>query len=530
MPTIESFTGCKGILMMLALAMLMSLAAGSVCAANASVKCPFKMPAVNQPVFQNKTFNIRDYGAVGDGKTSNTKAIASAIEACSKAGGGKVLIPEGIWLTGPIHLKSNINLHMDKGAEVRFSNDFNEYLPVVLTRWEGIECYNFSPLIYANGCTNIAVTGEGTLQGQGEAWWPWKANKQKIAGKLYEDAVNGVPVKDRILGKEGGLRPSFVQPINCKNVLIEGFTIKNGPMWTIHPVYCENIIVRNVKVETNGPNNDGINPDSCKNMIIEDCSFSTGDDCIVLKSGLNEDGWRVNKPTENVIIRRCHTERGHGGVVIGSEMSGGVRNVFVHDCEFIGTNIGIRMKSRRGRGGVVENIWVQDTKMKNIGDQAFQINMFYGSGTLEPRTETPPTFRNIHLKNITCEGAGQAIELIGLPEKPLENVTVENVTISGENGVNCSDVKGVSFKNANIISKASPVMQFTNGENIKIDSLKFTATTGTLIKIDGSKTKNIRLIGVTWPESIKGLELGKDVKPNEVSWSEGKTAKSSGVE
>jgi polygalacturonase len=403
---------------------------------------PFQMQQWQPPSFPNRTFDIRDYGAVGDGKTKNTDAFARAIAEAARAGGGLVLVPKGIWLTGPIHLKSNINLHLAEEAELRFSTDFDDYLPRVFTRWEGTEMKTHSPLIYANGCTNIAITGPGLLNGQGKPWWD-----KKVRGEIH--------------------RPSFIQPINCRNILLEGFSIGSGPMWTIHPVYCENVIIRNVRVQTEGPNNDGINPDSCRNVLIEHCYISTGDDCIAIKSGRDEDGWRVGKPCQNIVVRNCRMKNGHGGVVIGSEMSGDVRNVFVRNCIFDGTDRGIRMKSRRGRGGVVENIWFQDIKMGRIRDEAIRMNLLYGSGKT-PASKKPPTFRNIHIQNVTCQQAEHAIEIIGLPERPIENITLENVSISAEKGLSCTNAKDIKLNNVNIRAKEGPIIQLEDTEDMTI--------------------------------------------------------------
>ena len=381
----------------------------------------------------------------------NTEAFRQAVAACTAAGGGTVRVPPGDWLTGPIHLESNVRLHLEKDAVLRFSTRPADYLPVVFTRWEGHECYNYSPLIYARDCVNVAVTGEGTLDGRGKAWWPWK--KLQNARAVYDAEFNGIAVEDRVFGtEEAALRPSFFQPLGCRNVLVEGVTFRDGPMWTIHPVYCENVIVRNVSVitEVDGPNTDGLNPDSCRNVLIEDCFFSTGDDCIAINSGLNEDGRRVGRPCENVLIRRCRMEHGHGGVVIGSGMSGGVRNVHAHDCDFRGTDRGIRLKSMRGRGGVVENVWFDNVTMADITHEAIQINMFYGSTSADPQTDAAPTFRDIHLTNVSCDGAAAAVELIGLPERPLENVTLKQIRVRAHKPMICQDVAGLAIEDVAI--------------------------------------------------------------------------------
>jgi polygalacturonase len=343
----------------------------------AAAELPFEMTLPVAPVFAPRVFDIRKEGAVAGGAAMCTQAIAAAVEVCAKAGGGRVLVPAGVWLTGPIHLKSNVELHVAEGAELRFSQRFEDYLPPVYMQRAGVRCYGYSPLVYARGCTNVAVTGRGTLNGQGEVWWPWK-KKQPGMGRLLKAGAAGVPVEQRVFASEAdGVRPPFVQFIECRNVLLEGFTLNNGPSWNIHPVYCENLIVRGVSVVTHGPNNDGIDPDSCRNVLIEECLLDTGDDCICLKAGRDEDAWAVGKPCENVVVRHCRTKRGHGGVVFGSEMSAGIRNVLVHDCEFDGTDIGLRFKSLPGRGGYVENIWCRDIRMDRIRNAAVHMTFRY---------------------------------------------------------------------------------------------------------------------------------------------------------
>lgn len=481
------------------------------------MKAPFKMPKIIRPSFPDRTIDIRDYGAVGDGVTVNTKAFADAIAACVKAGGGRVLVPAGIWLTGAIHLKSNINLHIQEGAELRFSDRFSDYLPVVFTRWEGLECYNYSPLIYAKDCTNIAVTGAGKLDGRGQLWWKWKAIQKHGAIRLYNMACDGVAVTKRVLGTEkDALRPSFIEAVNCKNVLIEGITIGSGPMWTIHPVYCDNVLVRKVNIITRGVNNDGLVIDSTRNVLVERCYFDTGDDCVVLKSGLNEDGWRVGRPTEKVIVRYCTTKKGHGGVTIGSEMSGDIRDILIHDCEFNGTNNGIRVKSMRGRGGVVENIWVQDVKMGRIRRAALTFNTFYGQSTLKPSTKTPPVFRNIHIKNIACEYASRAVKIIGLPEQPLENITLENVSIASRWGLECINSKDIKLTGVKITPIKAPVMFVKNSQNVTVSKAACREKVDVFLKIEGRKTKSIRLSGNNFSKAKKDIVLGKTVQSDSI--------------
>ena len=481
------------------------------------MNAPFEMPTIKRPTFPKNTMDIRDFGAVGDGKTVNTEAFAEAIAACAKKGGGRVLVPEGIWLTGPIHFKSKIDLHVSEGAELRFSDTYSDYLPVVFTRWEGLECYNYSPLIYAKDCENIAITGAGTLNGQGEKWWAWKKTQSHGATRLYKMACDEVAVKERVLGTEiDALRPSFIEFINCKNVLVEEITIGSGPMWTLHQLYCDRVLIRKVNIITRGINNDGLIIDSTRNVLIEDCFFDTGDDCVVLKSGLNEDGWRVGKPTEKVVVRNCMTKEGHGGVTIGSEMSGDVRDIFVHDCEFNGTNNGIRVKSMRGRGGVVENVWVQDVKMGRISRAALTFSTFYGLSTLVPSTKTPPIFRNFHLKNVTCDYASRAMKIIGLPEQPLENFTLENITINSHWGMECINVNGVTMTGLEIGPKKSPVMFVKNSQEVAIEEASCKDKVDTFLKIEGKKTENVRLSGNDYSKATHKIVLGKTVPPDSV--------------
>jgi polygalacturonase len=480
---------------------------------------PFEMPQVKPPTFPDRTFDIRTYGAVGDGTTMSTKAFAAAIAACNEAGGGKVVVPAGTWLTGPIHLRSNVNLRLESGAEIRFSTDFDDYLPVVFTRYEGIECYNYSPPIYANNCTNIAITGSGKLDGQGRAWWTNKREQKRSAKELHE-MTRGTPVKDRIFGSpDAFLRPSFIQFINCRNVLLEGVTVGSGPMWTIHPVYCENVIVRKVTLHTKGPNNDGVNPDSCRNVLIEYCNFDTNDDAVAIKSGRDEDGWRVGRPSENIVVRHCRFGLGEacdGVVSIGSEMSGSVRNVLIRDCHFDRTVRGIRIKSMRGRAGVVENIWMQDITTGQIGDEPVLLNTFYGSSSMQPFSDKPPLFRNIHIKNFDCRRSENALTIRGLPEQPIENVTIENLCVAAEDGLTCSDAKGIKLTNVNIEPEESPVMLFKDSRDVTIEKSTCPSDTDVFVKLEGDKTADIRLLENDLSNARRDVVLGQDVSPDAV--------------
>mgnify|MGYP000897584446 CR=1 FL=1 len=420
----------------------------------APITAPFEMPRLERPKFRDATFPITDFGATPGGEVKNTKAINAAIDACAAAGGGTVLCPEGIWLTGAVHLKSNVNLHLARGAVLRFSDDPEDYLPVVFTRWAGFECYNYSPLIYARDCENIAVTGPGTLDGNGRAWWPWAERQEDTAKRMYrEQILKGVPPEERVYGTvEAGLRPQFISPIHCTGVLLEGFTIAvPGPFWTIDLVYCDRVIVRTLRVQTaGGPNTDGINLDSSRHALIEHCFLNTGDDCICMKSGMNEDGWRVGKPTENVVIRYNRTAHGHGGAVFGSDTSGDIRNVHVYRNIYDGTDLGIRLKSTRGRGGIVEKLWFEDIEMRNITGEAVQISTAYRAwmGTTEGKA---PVFRDLSFRNIHVEGAKQAVRVEGLPEAPIQGLHLENVTVKAEQGMSVEHLQGLVLEDFTVL-------------------------------------------------------------------------------
>lgn len=401
---------------------------------------PFEMEVIKEPVFPSNVFTV-----------SASCSIQETICQCAASGGGTVIVPSGKWHTGPLHLSDNIHLHFEDGASLLFSNNPDDYLPVVFTRWEGMECYNYSPLIYAIDCKNLAITGNGTLIGNGESWWSWKQLQQEAANELCYAEFNHIPVKERIYGtKNAALRPSFLQFIRCSEILIDGITLIDGPQWTLHPVYCEQMIIRNVKIHTTGHNTDGLNPDSCKNVLIEHCDFFTGDDCIAINSGMNEDGWRVNRPCENIIIRNCTMSGGHGAVVIGSAMSGGVRNIYAHHCEIANTMQGIRLKSMRGRGGFVENIVFEDFEINNVSNEAIQINMYYEFSTVIPKSQAPSIFRNIFIKNVSGAGADTAIMIKGLPEEKLKNIRLENISLKAANSLICSDVEEIHFENVQL--------------------------------------------------------------------------------
>lgn len=383
---------------------------------------------IQPPTFPDRDFVLTAYGAKGDGETDCTEAFRRAIEACCRAGGGRVVVPAGTWKTGAIHLQSNVNLHLERGATVRFSTDPADY-PTVYTRFEGTECMNYSPLIYAFEQENLAITGEGTLDGCAgdENWWRWKNSQKADVTALCEQAEQGTPVEERRYGLGRQLRPNMIQPYRCRNILIEGVTVRNSPMWHIHPVLSQNITVRNVTVIGHGPNNDGCNPESSRDVLIEGCFFDTGDDCIAIKSGRNADGRRVNVPSENIIIRRCTMKDGHGGVVIGSEVSGGVRNVFAEECLMNSPNLdrGLRIKTNSMRGGVVENIFMRNVTMEQVREAALKINYYYQEGDRGP---FPPTVRNVFMTNVRCLKSEYPWHIRGYAHNPVRNVVLTDCT------------------------------------------------------------------------------------------------------
>jgi polygalacturonase len=418
--------------------LLIALAASSLLRAEPVgwEQVPQILARIQAPAFPAHDFVITKYGAVADGQSDCTAAIGKAVAACAKAGGGRVVVPAGEFVTGPIHLQSGVNLHLATNATLKFTTDTKAYLPAVLTRFEGIECYNYSPLIYALDQKNVAVTGPGTLDGQAteDNWLRWKGKKdpstntQKIAnGRLKKMAEDGVPVEQRRFGEGDYLRPSFIQFYRCRNVMVEGVRIRRSPMWEIHPVLCTNVIVRGVDIVTHGANNDGCDPESCRDVLIENCLFDTGDDCIAIKSGRNADGRRVGVPSVNLIIRGCTMRDGHGGVTIGSEISGSCSNVFAENCEMSSPNLtcALRLKSNAVRGGVEQNIFMRNIKVGQVSDSVLQIDYLYEEGT---NGMFPPAARNVVMENITVDHTPRVLNVRGFPGAEISNVRIYNST------------------------------------------------------------------------------------------------------
>jgi polygalacturonase len=484
-------------------------------ASHAWAAVPGILQRIVPPVFPVREFPITKFGALAGGTNDCTRAFQQAIAACHEAGGGKVTVPAGKYLTGPIHLRSNVELHLSVEAEIIFSDRFEDYLPPVFVRIGGVEVYNYSPLIYALNCTNIAVTGKGRLNGNSKAWWGWSKLQTK---KFFEMGAAGVPVEQRVFGTpEAAIRPSFLNLVSCTNILLEDFTIGSGPNWTVHPVYCVNTTIRGVQVLTDGPNNDGIDPDSCRDMLIENCTFDTGDDCVVLKSGYNQDGWRVGRPTENVIMRRCFSKRGHGGLVIGSEMSGSVSNIFMEDCQFEGTDRAIRIKSRGDRGGVVENVYARNLAVKNMQREVVILNMDYNSDRQAFLKETPPVFRNMQFENITGDGAPTAILIQGLASSPIQDIQFVNLTIKSTKGVVANYAQGLTFENVQVTPAKGPVFDLSEASAITIKKSVAPAGTDVFLKLAGTNSSDIRIEASNLSGAKQPFVTGAGVATNAVT-------------
>jgi len=411
------------------------------------------MPAIfgriKPPRFPNRTFHLK---AKADGSSDCTTAFRDAINQCSASGGGKVVVPAGTYLTGPIHLRNNVNLELSERATIKFSQNPKDYLPVVFSRWEGVELFNYSPFIYAFGQQNIAITGKGTLDGQSgnDHWWPWKNQARSDRNTLFEMAEKGIPVKDRVFGDGHYLRPQFIQPYRCQNVLIDGVTIRNSPMWEIHPVLCRNVIVQNVNISSHGPNNDGCDPESCTDVLIKNCSFDTGDDCIAIKSGRNADGRRLNAPTENIIVQGCRMKDGHGGITVGSEISGGVRNLFAENCKLDSQNLdhALRVKNNAMRGGLLEHLHFRNLEVGQVAHAVITIDFNYEEGA---KGSFVPVVRDYTVDRLRSAKSKHALDVQGLPSAPVIDLRLTNCTFDNVSEGNIvKNVKNARLDNVKI--------------------------------------------------------------------------------
>ncbi len=524
----------------------------------------FEMPRVKETSFPDYSKNIRDFGAESGGMVKNTEAIKKAIDDVNAKGGGKVVIPRGLWLTGPIILKSNVNLHLEAGALSVFSRDFDDY-HLIETSFEGLNTVrNISP-IYAKNVENIAITGTGTIDGSGDAWRYVKKEKMtenqwkklvSSGGVLSENGREWYPSENARLGKELSsdqnvpdldgieehqkvkdyLRPVMVSIVESKRILLDGPTFQNSPAWNIHPLMSEDIIVRNINVRNPwySQNGDGIDIESCKNVLIYNNTFDVGDDAICFKSGKNEDGRNRGMATENVIVKNNIVYHGHGGVVMGSEMSGDIRNIHISNNTFMGTNVGLRFKSTRGRGGVVENIYISNINMINIPNEPITFNLFYGgqAPSLEqgqdainkvndaevfPVTVETPAFRNIFMKNIRATGSGRAAFFMGLPEKNVQNIHIENSVFEAEQGITAIDVDGLVLTNVKVLSPNDAALTMYNTKNVTVKDFSYDEKAETPVRVLGNKSANIKLQKKDFKTSKEQVFRDKGVGKNAVN-------------
>lgn len=431
------------------------------------------------------TIDVSKHGADNTGQTKTSAVINSLIDSLTSKGGGTLYFPAGTYFCGPIVLKSNITLDLDAGATLLFSDDFEDYLPMVQSRWEDVRVKTFISPIYARGASNISITGRGHIEGQGKKWWDYwyKVNRENINDCKYQkmfDELNAATIqKSPYLQKmKHFLRPSMILFYECSNILIEGISMSNPPFWTIQPTFSENITIHNITIENPGesPNTDGIDPSSCRNVHISDCHISVGDDCIVIKSGRDEDGREAAMPTENITITNCTMLNGHGGVVIGSEMSGSVRRVTISNCVFEGTDRGIRFKTMRGRGGVVEDIRISNIVMRNIVNEGIVLNMRYQPTEPEPVSERTPQLRRIHISNVSITDAVNGIAIYGLEEMNVDQVTFSDVFIQTEKGINVSYAKNLIFDNIRLDAQTKNPLVFDNSHTIQANNIQLLNT------------------------------------------------------
>lgn len=453
--------------------------------------------------------DVRDFGARGSGRSDDSAAIERAIDwACSLAGarGARVYFPPGEYYSRPIQLRSHLTLELEAGATLRFSTDFSDY-PLTLARWEGTECYNFRPPIYGRDLIDVAITGRGAIDGRGDAWYPMRRHARESSDRLRDMGERGVPVEERRFGTaEAGLRPSLIQFWDCRKVLVEGVEIRNSPMWTVHPVYSRELVFRDLLIRGDGPNTDGINPDSCEQVLIERCDIATDDDSIAIKSGRDRDGRRVNRPSRDIVIRDCRFARGHSGVAIGSETSGGVSNVRISDCTCDGTNAGILIKTQRGRGGVVEGVLAERITLKDVKRDGLMISMRYNLSQPEPNSERTPTVRDVTYRDIRGTSEQRAGRLIGLEEQDVTKVRLERVDLDARDGLACRWTGDVEMKDVSVRVQRGPALECADSHELRVDGLSASRSTGDtrgpFIEIIDVQGMSVR--GVTAPKDMTG--------------------------
>jgi polygalacturonase len=473
---------------------------------------PFEMPRVERPVFPDYQVSIKDYGAVGDGVFLNTDAFAQAIDHVSEAGGGRVVVPAGVWYTGPIVLKSNVDLHLEKGSLVLFSPQLDLY-PVIDTWFEGWEARRCQSPISARGAENIAITGPGAFDGSGHYWRGVHRGEVSEPEWNWLQAQGGTATEDYWAydASRARIRPVMLSIIECKNILLEDFLIQNSPCWTIHPLFSENLIVDGLLVKNPAwaANGDGLDVESCKNVIVVDTRFDVGDDGICIKSGKDAEGRARGRATENVIVDNCMVFKAHGGFVVGSEMSGGARNISVTNCDFIGTDVGLRFKSKRGRGGVVENIYASNLSMTDLATEAILFDLYYlglsaaevleqgldpgdpDDAPIPAVTEETPAFRNIYISNVACRNAYRAMYFNGLPEMNITNINIENCSITAKVGAELREADGITLKNVYVAPESGPALTLRNVKNLKAEGFETTPGLTEALLYKGSRNEKI---------------------------------------
>jgi len=506
------------------------------------------LPSAVKPEFKRDTFNIARYGAKPDGQTLNTTSINGAIKDCSSKGGGVVLVPEGVWLTGPVVMQNKVNLHISRSAILLFTNDFSQY-PLTKGNYEGKPSMRNQSPVSGTNLENIAITGSGVIDGNGDYWRmvtkdrlterEWK-KKVESGGLVSDDGKTWFPSEKTKKGhsiKETGaivpgktakdyeevkdyLRPTLLNLTGCKKVLLEGVTFQNSPAWCLHLLMCEDLTLKNVSAKNPdyAQNGDGLDLESCKNVLVDGCTFDVGDDGICIKSGKDEEGRKRGIPTENVVIRNSFVYKGHGGFVIGSEMSGGARNIFISDCSFMGTDKGLRFKTARGRGGVVEDIYVKDIYMKDILDEAIYFDMYYFTKPPAPGekvevpavTEATPQFKNFDIRNVVCNGAEKGIFIRGLPEMSIKNISISDVELKTNKGIEIIEAEGISLKGLNVITnQTKPIMYVESSKSVAVDKLAYKNNSELLCLVNGERTKDITLTN-TSTDTVKSKVLAEN--------------------
>lgn len=491
---------------------------------------PFEMPEIKAPQFPNKDFNIIDYGAKSDGVTLNTEAFAEAIDACNKAGGGRVVIPSGTWLTGPIELKSNVNLYSESGALVIFSANHDDYK---------ITNNSVQNPIYGSDLTNIAITGNGVFNGNGDTWRPVK--KEKVTDSQWnslissggivsdngtmwwptKDAMDGESTPDKNNGKDMKKlkeRPILLYLTNCKTICLDGPTFENSARFATSIRNAENLIIRNTKVfnEYYAQNGDGLDITGSKNVLMYNDTVNAGDDGICMKSsgGSNTD---TNEPAmQNVVIQNCIVNHAHGGFVVGSNTDGGMKNIYVHNCDYVGTDAGIKFKSDIDAGGLVEDIFIDGIGMKNIVTDAISFDTDYSGNGKKATGNKIPQFQNIHISNVTCDGANRAVNISGLDKMPVKNLDLKNINIKAKTGFFASNTSNINMDNVRIIPEQGSIFNLKNSDGYVFNSVICPDNTDTFLSLEGERTTNIQLTNTDTSNAKQAVKLGDDVKSDAI--------------